>query len=45
MIKFNIYNDKSGISFETHLVNLNQNQRKILIELRNFVRSIGSNIV
>ena len=45
MIKSNIYNDKSGISFETHLVNLNQNQRKILIELRNFVRSIGSNIV
>ena len=45
MIKFNIYNDKSGISFETHLENLNQNQRKILIELRNFVRSIGSNIV
>jgi hypothetical protein len=40
-----MYNDKSGISFETHLVNLNQNQRKIIIELRDFVRSIGNNIV
>lgn len=45
MIKFDIYNDKPRISFDTHLINLNQNQRKILIELRNFVRSIGNNIV
>ena len=45
MIKVNIYNDKPRISFETHLINLNQNQRQILIELRNFVRSIGNNIV
>ncbi|HJT85298.1 MAG TPA: hypothetical protein VJ697_12530 [Nitrososphaeraceae archaeon] len=45
MIKFEIYNDKPRISFETHLVNLNEDQRKILIELRNFVRSIGNNIV
>ena len=45
MIKFNMYNNQSGTSFETHLINLNQNQRKILLELRNFVRSIGNNIV
>ena len=45
MIKVNIYNDKPRISFETHLINLNQDQKKILIELRNFVRSIGNNIV
>ncbi len=40
-----MYNNQSGTSFEAHLINLNQHQRKILIELRNFVRSIGSNIV
>jgi hypothetical protein len=45
MIKFDIYNEKPRISFETHLVNLKEDQRKILIELRNFVNSIGNNIV
>jgi hypothetical protein len=45
MIKFGIYNDKPRISFETHLVNLNEDQRKILIELRKFVMSIGNNII
>ena len=45
MIKFDVYNEKPRILFETHLINLNQNQRQILIELRNFVRSIGNNIV
>ncbi len=45
MTKFGIYNDTPKISFETHLVNLHPDQRKILIELRNFVRSIDDNVV
>jgi hypothetical protein len=45
MTKFGIYNDSPKISFDTHLINLNRDQRKILIELRNFVKSIGNNVV
>ncbi|HEU4481944.1 MAG TPA: hypothetical protein VFZ46_03030 [Nitrososphaeraceae archaeon] len=45
MTKFGIYNDSPKISFDTHLINLNPHQRKILIELRNFVNSIGDNVV
>jgi hypothetical protein len=45
MTKFGIYNDSPKISFDTHLINLHQDQRKILLELRNFVRSIGDNVV
>lgn len=45
MTKFGIYNDSPKISFDTHLINLNRDQRKILIELRNFVNSIGDNVV
>src|SRR5215210_5900728 len=45
MTKFGIYNDSPKISFDTHLINLHPDQRKILLELRNFVRSIGNNIV
>jgi len=45
MTKFGIYNDSPKISFDTHLINLHPDQRKILLELRNFVRSIGDNVV
>lgn len=45
MTKFGIYNDSPKISFDTHLVNLHPDQKEILIELRNFVRSIGDNVV
>ena len=45
MIKFGIYNDSPKISFDIHLINLHPDQRKILIELRNFVRTIGDNVV
>jgi hypothetical protein len=45
MTKFGFYNNAPKISFDTHLINLHPNQRKILIELRNFVRTIGDNVV
>ncbi|HZL22659.1 MAG TPA: hypothetical protein VFC05_05000 [Nitrososphaeraceae archaeon] len=44
MTKFGFYNTPK-ISFDTHLINLHPDQRKILIELRNFVRTIGDNVV
>lgn len=45
MTKFGFYNNAPKISFDTHLINLHPDQRKILIELRNFVRMIGDNVV
>ena len=45
MTKFGFYNNTPKISFDTHLINLHPDQRKILIELRNFVRMIGDNVV
>jgi midasin (ATPase involved in ribosome maturation) len=45
MTKFGIYNDLPKISFDTHLIKLHPDQRKILIELRNFVRSIGDKVI
>lgn len=45
MTKFGIYNDSPKISFDSHLVNLHPDQKEILIELRNFVRTIGDNVV
>ncbi len=45
MTKFGFYTNEPKISFDTHLINLHPDQRKILIELRNFVRTIGDNVV
>jgi hypothetical protein len=45
MTKFGFYTNAPKISFDTHLINLHPDQRKILIELRNFVRMIGDNVV
>jgi hypothetical protein len=45
MTKFGFYTNAPKISFDTHLINLHPDQRKILIELRNFVRTIGDNVV
>ena len=45
MTKFGFYNNAPKISFDTHLINLHPDQRKILIELRNFVRTVGDNVV
>ena len=44
MTKFGFYNNAPKISFDTHLINLHPDQRKVLLELRNFVRSIGDNV-
>ena len=45
MTKFGFYTNAPKISFDTHLINLHPDQRKILIELRNFVRTIADNVV
>src|SRR3954470_4237007 len=47
MSKFGLYSNKSSsISFESHLEGLEEEEtKKILIKLREFVKSIGSNVI
>jgi predicted transport protein len=44
--KFGLYSDKSSsITFETHLEGLQDQTKIILQDLRNFVKSLGENVV
>jgi predicted transport protein len=47
MSKFGLYSNKSSsISFESHLEGLEEEEtKKILIKLREFVKSIGNNVI
>ena len=45
MSKFGLYTDKSDISFDNHLTRLDDATKKILLDLRKFVLSLGNNIV
>src|SRR6185436_10545024 len=45
MSKFGIYQDKSDISFDTHLAGLEEQTRQLLITLRTFVKSLGDNVI
>ena len=46
MSKFGLYSNKSSpISFESHLEGLEEETKKILIKLREFVKSIGNNVI
>ena len=45
MNKFGFQIDKSNISFESHLVNLDKNIGIILVNLRDFVLSLGDNVI
>ena len=45
MNKFGFQIDKSNISFENHLVNLDKNIGIILVNLRDFVLSLGDNVI
>ena len=41
-----LYSDKTdGKSFESHLSSLEQEPRLLLLELRDFVKSLGSNVI
>jgi hypothetical protein len=48
MSKFGIYSDKSlrnTISFETHLEGLGEETKTMLLNLRDFVKSLGNNVI
>ncbi|HJT46878.1 MAG TPA: DUF5655 domain-containing protein [Nitrososphaeraceae archaeon] len=47
MSKFSLYSDKSaaGIPFESHLEGLEEETKSILLDLRNFVKSLGENVI
>lgn len=45
MSKFGIYTDNPEISFNTHLVGLEEQTRQLLLSLRNFIKSLGDNVI
>ena len=46
MSTFGFYSDKSAaISFESHLSGLEEHAKTLLLDLRNFVKSLGSNVI
>ncbi|HYX55223.1 MAG TPA: hypothetical protein VE818_03610 [Nitrososphaeraceae archaeon] len=45
MSKFGIYSDKPSISFESHLEKLEEQIKNSLLNLRDFVKSLGNNII
>ena len=45
MNKFGFQTDKANISFESHLVNLGKDIEALLVNLREFVLSLGDNVI
>lgn len=45
MSKFGIYTDNPEISFNTHLVGLEEQTRQLLLSLRTFIKSLGDNVI
>jgi hypothetical protein len=46
MSKFGLYSDKSAaIQFESHLEGLEEETKTLLLDLRNFVKSLGDNVI
>jgi hypothetical protein len=45
MSKFGLYSDKSAIPFENHLEGLEEEPKTSLLDLRNFVKSLGNNVI
>ena len=45
MSKFGLYSDKSAIPFENHLEGLEEETKTSLLNLRNFVKSLGNNVI
>lgn len=45
MNKFRFQTDKPNISFESHLVNLSKDIETLLVNLRDFVLSLGDNVI
>ena len=46
MSKFGFYSDRpEAISFESHLSGLEENAKALLLDLQDFVKSLGSNVI
>lgn len=46
MSKFGFHSDRAeAISFESHLSGLEENAKALLLGLRDFVKSLGSNVI
>jgi predicted transport protein len=45
MSKFGLYSNKPSLPFETHLHRLGEQPRASLLEIRNFVKSLGDNVI
>ena len=45
MSKFGLYSNKPSLPFETHLHGLGEQPRASLLEIRNFVKSLGDNVI
>src|ERR671927_614867 len=47
MSKFGLYSDKSAASipFESHLEGLEEETKSLLLDLRNFVKNLGDNVI
>ena len=45
MDEFGLYSNRPILSFESHLKGLGEQPRALLLELRNFVKSLGDNVI
>jgi len=45
MTKFGLYSDKSTITFENHLQGLEEETMTLLLNLRNFIKGLGNNVI
>jgi hypothetical protein len=47
MSRFGFYSEKSSgaVSFESHLSGLEEQTKELLLDLRNFVKSLGNNVI
>jgi predicted transport protein len=45
MSKFGLYSDRSAIPFENHLEGLEEETRTLLLNLRNYVKSLGNSVI
>ena len=45
MSKFGLYSDRSAIPFENHLEGLEEETKTLLLNLRNYVKSLGHSVI
>jgi hypothetical protein len=45
MSKFELYSNKSAIQFESHMQGLEEEIKKLVLDLRNFIKSLGSDVI